>query len=84
MQPIERFWQSFLAVTGRDSSTRPVECFHFDRSEQVADALPDLVLPFREVTFDLCRREGEDDTLASWQRGHVSFFTAEGRDGLRV
>ena len=37
------------------------------------------VLPFRDVTYDLCRREGEDDDLASWQRNHVAFFTAEGR-----
>lgn len=37
------------------------------------------VLPFREMTYDLCRREGEDDDLASWQRNHVAFFTAEGR-----
>jgi uncharacterized protein YhfF len=37
-----------------------------------------VYLPFREVTWDLCRREGEDDDLASWQRNHVAFFTAEG------
>jgi len=37
------------------------------------------VLPFSEMTFDICRREGEDDTLESWQRGHRHFFTEEGR-----
>ncbi|MDD4797229.1 MAG: ASCH domain-containing protein [Eubacteriales bacterium] len=36
------------------------------------------ILPFSAMTYDICRREGEDDTLESWQRGHVRFFTAEG------
>lgn len=36
------------------------------------------VLPFSDVTYDICRREGEDDDLASWQKNHVAFFTAEG------
>lgn len=35
-------------------------------------------LPFREITFDICKREGEDETLASWQAGHIRFFTDEG------
>lgn len=37
------------------------------------------VLPFREVTFALCSREGEDDSLESWQRGHRRFFTEDGK-----
>ena len=37
------------------------------------------VLPFNEVTFDICKREGEDDTLESWQNGHRRFFTEEGK-----
>ncbi len=36
------------------------------------------VLPFKDITFELCRREGEDDTLESWLCGHRSFFTREG------
>jgi len=36
------------------------------------------ILPFNEVTFDICKREGEDDTLESWQEGHRRFFTEEG------
>jgi len=36
------------------------------------------IIPFREITFDICRREGEDDTLQSWQASHRDFFTAEG------
>ena len=37
------------------------------------------VLPFKEITYDLCKLEGEDDDLASWQRGHISFFQREGK-----
>jgi uncharacterized protein YhfF len=37
------------------------------------------VLPFNEMTFDICKREGEDDNLESWQRGHRNFFTKEGK-----
>lgn len=37
------------------------------------------ILPFREITWELCRREGEDDSLASWQAAHRKFFTAEGK-----
>lgn len=36
------------------------------------------ILPFKEVTWDMCKREGEDENLQSWQEGHVRFFTAEG------
>ena len=34
------------------------------------------ILPFRDMTFDLCRMEGEDDSLASWRSHHIPFFTA--------
>jgi len=37
------------------------------------------ILPFKEITFDICKREGEDDTLESWQRGHTNFFTEDGK-----
>lgn len=33
----------------------------------------------KEMTFDICRREGEDDTLESWREGHINFFTKEGK-----
>lgn len=36
------------------------------------------ILPFREVTFDIAKREGEDETLASWQENHIRFFTQDG------
>lgn len=37
------------------------------------------VLPFRDMTYDICKREGEDDCLESWQRGHERYFTDDGR-----
>lgn len=36
------------------------------------------VLPFKDMSFDICSREGEDETLSSWQEGHIRFFTTEG------
>lgn len=38
------------------------------------------ILPFKDITFDICRLEGEDDSLESWQKGHISFFEAEGKE----
>lgn len=35
------------------------------------------IMPFRDMTFDVCKREGEDDTLESWQQGHRKFFAIE-------
>lgn len=37
------------------------------------------VRPFREITWEMAKREGEDESLESWQRSHVKFFTAEGK-----
>jgi uncharacterized protein YhfF len=36
------------------------------------------ILPFDEMTFDICQREGEDDCLESWVDGHRRFFSNEG------
>jgi uncharacterized protein YhfF len=42
------------------------------------------ILPFQDVTFELCKWEGEDDNLESWQLGHTHFFTEEGKqEGYR-
>jgi uncharacterized protein YhfF/GNAT superfamily N-acetyltransferase len=38
------------------------------------------VLPYKEMTFELCKKEGEDDSLESWQRGHEHFFKEEGKE----
>jgi uncharacterized protein YhfF len=37
------------------------------------------ILPFKDFTFDIVKREGEDDTLESWRKGHTQFFTTEGK-----
>lgn len=37
------------------------------------------IIPFDEVTYEICKREGEDDTLESWQIGHRKFFMNEGK-----
>ncbi len=38
------------------------------------------VLPFCEMTFDVCKREGEDGDLASWQATHFAIFAQEGEE----
>ncbi len=37
------------------------------------------VMKFSDMTFDVCRREGEDECLETWREGHIRFFTEEGR-----
>lgn len=37
------------------------------------------IMPFKDITYDICKREGEDDNLKSWQEGHTRFFTQEGK-----
>ena len=38
------------------------------------------VLPFNQITFDICKREGEDECLETWQEGHRRCFAAEGNE----
>ncbi len=38
------------------------------------------ILPFKEITFDICKGEGEDDTLESWQVGYRHFFIEDGKE----
>lgn len=38
------------------------------------------VLAFKDITFDLAKLEGEDETLMSWRETHARFFTAEGEE----
>ena len=45
----------------------------------VIETINVTVLPFRDITFEICRREGEDDSLESWQKGHIHFFTEDGQ-----
>lgn len=37
------------------------------------------VIPYNEMTYDIVRLEGEDDTLESWQKTHAAFWRAEGQ-----
>ena len=48
--------------------------------ECVIETTDVTVIPFKDLTFDICSREGEDDNLQSWQEGHREFFTEEGKE----
>ncbi len=37
------------------------------------------IIPFKDMTFDICKLEGEDENLESWREGHIRFFTHEGK-----
>jgi uncharacterized protein YhfF len=32
---------------------------------------------FKDMTYDICKLEGEDDSLESWREGHIRFFSHE-------
>lgn len=38
-----------------------------------------LKLKFNEMTYDICRLEGEDLTLETWQEKHIDFFDTVGK-----
>lgn len=38
------------------------------------------IIPFKDITYDICSREGEDDSLESWREGHSRFFSNEGKE----
>lgn len=38
-----------------------------------------LKMKFNEMTFEICKKEGEDDSLESWQKNHIKYFTEEGK-----
>lgn len=35
------------------------------------------IIPFKDITYEICKREGEDDNLESWRQGHIRFFMSE-------
>lgn len=37
------------------------------------------ILPYKDITYEICKREGEDDNLESWQQGHLRFYKEEGK-----
>lgn len=46
----------------------------------VIETIKVTVLPFSEMTFEICKREGEDECLQTWQNTHFEIFTAEGKE----
>ena len=38
------------------------------------------IIPFKDITFDICKREGEDDCLETWRDGHIRFFKEQGKE----
>ncbi len=38
------------------------------------------ILPFCEMTYEICSREGEDEVLETWRQAHERGFTAEGQE----
>ena len=39
-----------------------------------------LILPYKDITFDIARLEGEDESLVSWRSNHEKFFREEGKE----
>lgn len=37
------------------------------------------VRPFRDISWEMARREGEDESLEGWRENHIEFFTLEGK-----
>lgn len=44
----------------------------------VIETIAVTIIPFHEITYDICKREGEDECLETWQTGHRKFFETEG------
>ncbi len=38
------------------------------------------IYKFRDITFEICSREGEDENLESWRNNHISYFTEDGKE----
>lgn len=45
----------------------------------VIETIAVTIVPFSNITYDICKREGEDDILESWREGHIKFFKEEGK-----
>lgn len=37
------------------------------------------IMPYKDITFDIAKLEGEDDDLDSWRRHHRNFFSDEAK-----
>ena len=38
------------------------------------------IIPYKDITFEIAKLEGEDDSLESWRKNHESFFREEGKE----
>lgn len=38
------------------------------------------IIPYKDLTYDIVKLEGEDDSLESWQKSHKRFFEEEGKE----
>ena len=38
------------------------------------------LIPFKDMTYDICKREGEDENLESWRNNHLKFFKTEAEE----
>lgn len=38
------------------------------------------ILPFCEMTYEICSREGEDEVIETWRQAHERCFTADGQE----
>lgn len=38
------------------------------------------IIPYKDITFDIAKLEGEDDSLESWRKNHREFFIEEGKE----
>lgn len=45
----------------------------------IIETVKTTIIPFKEMTFDLCKKEGEDDSLESWRNNHIKFFSADSK-----
>ena len=46
----------------------------------IANREDKTIIPYKDITFDIAKLEGEDDTLESWRKNHEKFFTEEGKE----
>ncbi len=37
-------------------------------------------IPFKEMTYDVCKLEGEDETVDTWKETHMNIFKKEGKE----
>lgn len=38
------------------------------------------IIPFKDITYDIAKLEGEDENLELWRKTHEKFFKAEGEE----